>query len=264
MPNLKAVNKTEFTKKSWKNISNFLFAAKDSTCPLGLSELPKAMSAVPLAFACTNDEYSIVAIHGLLPATNMYVLPDGKWGGIYIPNVYKIYPFSLAHVGSEKGDTAVLCVDTDSDLVTDDETEQPFFDEDLKPTQLILQMTESVFNIAADRQRSISIANSLCECGLLKPWEIEFKIGNITKKIEGLFCVDEIALNELSGDAYTKLRDAGAILPIYCQLLSMGRLPDLFQIIETNFGNQSLSESAAPEPNLYEVNSEGNISFDNL
>ena len=263
MPNLKGVNKTEFTKKSWKNISNFLFAAKDPTCPLGLSELPKAMAAVPLAFTCTNDEYSMVAIHGLLPATNLYVLPDGKWGGIYIPNVYKIYPFSLAHVGSEKGDK-VLCVDTDSNLVTDDETEQPFFDEDLKPTQLILQMTESLFNIAADRQRSISIANSLHECGLLKPWEIEFETGNRSKKIDGLFCVDEIALNELSGDAYTKLRDAGAILPIYCQLLSMGRLPDLMHIIKTNLGDQFLSESAAPELNLDEVNSEGNISFDNL
>ena len=47
MGNLQVITQSEFTKKSWKARPNYLFAAKDTTCPLGLGELSRAATAMP-------------------------------------------------------------------------------------------------------------------------------------------------------------------------------------------------------------------------
>ncbi len=79
MSSLQAITKTEFANKSWQRTPNYLFSAKDAVCPLSAPELPRAMMGMPIAFLCTDGEYSIVAVQGLEHETNFFLNTDGQW-----------------------------------------------------------------------------------------------------------------------------------------------------------------------------------------
>lgn len=261
MANLQAITKAEFTKKSWKYPSDYFFSDTDMVCPLGAGELPRAMTNGPLAFVPLDGEYSIVAVQSLQQGTNFYLNADGKWLGTYVPASYRGRPFALVK-NSLKQDELVLCIDTDSGLLIDDETEEPFFDEDFELSQPLKTLLEFLSKVGEDQKKSTRICKSLSEHGLLKPWELKFEIENKTREVDGLFCVDEAAFNELSDDAYAELRVAGAIPIIYCQLLSMQHISRLTQFAQKKSGAESLPQ--ADELNFDGASEGGNISFDNF
>lgn len=261
MANIQAITKPEFVKKSWKRHSDYLFSAKDSICRLGTAELPQASMNMPLAFISTDDEYSIAAVQGLQEETNFFVDVEGKWLGRYIPAAYRGYPFVLAKGESTK-EEQVLCIDTDSGLLIDDNTEEPFFDGDLEPTQSVMELFSFLSSVDIAQQTSVRICKRLSEFGLLKPWELKFGPENNTTQVDGLLCIDEASLNELSGDAYAELRMIGAIPMIYCQLLSMQRISDLTLYAHEKSEEDRLLQS--DELNFDGVNTDGDITFDNL
>lgn len=261
MANLHVITKTEFAKKSWQRSPNFFFSAKDAVCPLSAPELPRAMMGMPLAFLCTDDEYSVVAVQGLEHETNFFLNADGQWLGSYVPAAYRAYPFVLASNEAEEG-RLVLCIDEDSGLLKEDDSAEAFFDESGEINPTLKDLVEFLSSVRAGRQEAARICKSLLEHELFKPWELQFELESGTKRIEGLFCIDEAALNALSDEAYAELRLAGAIPVIYCQLLSMQRISDL-----TQFAQAKYKAGLTPQPNelnLDGANLDGNISFDNL
>jgi len=54
------------------------------------------------------------------------------------------------------------------------------------------------------------------------------------QNVAGLFRIDEAALNQLPAEAFMELRDAGALLCAYCQLLSMQHLQTLGQLAQVH------------------------------
>ena len=259
--NLQAINKAGFAKKSWKHNTDFRFAASDAVCLLGAAEVPSAMMAMPLAFVATGGGYSIAAIQGLEHGANYFVNAEGKWIGSYIPAAYRARPFALANYQLEE-EKPILCIDTDSGLLIDDDTEEAFYDEELEPMPFLNEIGSFLVTMLTSREASIRMGKVLSTLGLLIPWEVEFKQGDRTKRIDGLFRVDEIALNELPGDAYAELREAGSIAMIYGHLLSMQRISGLRVLAEktSDLGMPRQSN----ELDFGGVNVDGNISFDNL
>jgi hypothetical protein len=168
--NLQAITKSQFTKKSWKRYADYFFSANESFCTLGASELPLAVMGMPLAFIRTDGEYFIGALQGLQQGANYFVNADGKWIGNYIPAVYRFYPFTLAENLGEQ----VVCIDTDSGLLIDDETEELFYDEDLEPCKEISQIAGYLFKVNNARLESDRICKVLSGHGLIKPWALEF------------------------------------------------------------------------------------------
>ena len=255
MANLQAINKAEFTNKSWKRNTKYFFAASDSVCALCPSEMPRAMMNMPLAFAPTDTdgEYTIVAVQGLQQGVNSFVHADGKWAGNYVPSAYRSYPFVLSTITVKGGDVG-LCFDTDSELLVDDDTEEPFLDEEFELSKEVSEIVDLLAAVENDKSAGNLICKSLLGHGLLKPWEIKYG----AQVVGGLFCIDEAAFNSLSDDAYTELRWAGAIPVIYCQLLSMQGINDLAKKSGPAF---------LPLPGELEfdgVSEGGNISFANL
>jgi len=89
----------------------------------------------------------------------------------------------------------------------------------------------------------------------------------VEQAVEGLFRIDEAALNQLPADAFMELRDSGALVLAYCQLLSMQHLPVLGQLAQLHA--QAEQKAALPttpggELNLEYLNNSGTISFGNL
>lgn len=261
MANIQAISKAEFTKKSWKRYPDYSFASKDTVCPLGASELPRAMMGMPLAFVAADGEYSVVAVQGLHEGANFFVDADGRWLDRYVPAAYRGYPFVLAENPSKKAEL-ILCFNTDSGLLVDDVSGEPFFDDDLEVSKSVSQTFELLSGLNASLEASTRCCKILSGHGLLKPWKLEYETGKGTRQTDGLFCVDEAALRDLSGDAYAELRETGAIHMVYCQLLSMQRISDLTTVARLK--SEVEAQRQCNELDFDGLNADGNISFDNL
>ena len=221
MVQLVAVTQECHGSKKWLRHTGYRFAAAEALVPVVGAELAKAALSMPLAFSEQAGHYTLVAVVSLVPGRNMFVGPDGRWYGNYIPACLRSYPFNL--LPQQGTDQLVLCVDEGSGLVVEKHiTGEEFFDADgavspaLKPTmELLTQLHRS-------RQATDLAVSALAQAGVIKPWQINVKSEQGEQAISGLHHVDESALGALSNDEFLKLRTA---LPIaYAQLLSMGLL----------------------------------------
>ena len=260
MTNFHVITKDKFANKSWERPRDYLRTAKDMICKLNTVELPRAMMSMPIALFPTDGEYSFVAVQGLRPGTNSFLHNDGVWQGDYIPALYRGYPFSLMH-NESKGEPT-FCFDVDSGLMIDDGTGEPFFSEGLEPSESVKEIIEFLVKLDNTKKVSIQICKSLSEHDLIKPWELTFELENKLAQVDGLFCIDETAFNELSNESYSKLRIAGAIPAIYCQLLSMQRISYLIEFLQDKSKTDALQQGCALS--FDGGDTDGNISFENL
>lgn len=242
MDNLQAVSKDRYADKKWQLNPGYLFAEKDSVCPIVLQELPNAMANMPIAFMPVEDKYALVAVQGLTPETNLFVDANGDWLGKYIPAGYRSYPFVLASTSGD-GENLVLCVDEDSGLVDGDEADQDFFN---KEGELSERMQE-VMKFLSEGHNGMLAATRICqqlqELNLFKPWTLQIQLEKGSHKVDGLFCIDEPAFNKLSDDAFIELRKTGAVAVVYSHLLSMQQMNNLAD------ATQARTNSAAnPQP----------------
>lgn len=226
MTKLQAISKDHYTDKKWQLNPGYSFTEKDSVCPIVLQELPNAMANMPVAFIRSEDKYALVVVQGLTPQTNLFVDANGVWSGKYIPAGYRTYPFLLASTSGD-GENLVLCIDEDSGLVGGDEADQAFFD---KEGELSERMQE-VMTFLSEGHRGRLAAGRVCqqlqELNLLKPWTLQIEYEEGSHKVDGLFCIDEPAFNELSDEIFVELRQSGALPVIYSQLLSMQQMNKL-------------------------------------
>ncbi|OQY16473.1 MAG: hypothetical protein B6I36_10210 [Desulfobacteraceae bacterium 4572_35.1] len=226
MANFIPITKKEFANKCWQRISSYSFTANDTICPLVMQELPKAQLSLPIAIAYINKQPVPVALQGIKPNSNLLVDKNGKWIGKYIPAAYRGYPFLLANTEVGKH---VLCFDQESDLLTD-AGQEVFFDDSGEPSAAVQGILNFLTQIHNDRQRTQSICTLLHEKNLIQPWAIKLKNEQGEVPVEGLFRIDEQALNALDKDDFEEIRQTGALPLIYCQLLSMQHLQALAQL----------------------------------
>jgi len=258
MPNFQVVSREAHSDKRWQKNTHFSFAAHDTLCPLVVRELPRAMMNLPIGFVVQDEKYIPVAIQGLQPSENLLVANDGKWRGRFLPEAYRGYPFTLAT--SSDADTLVLCFDEDSGLLTDEVAAEKFFLDDGKPSNTIDGILKFLSENTASKKATESICTTLQEEALFEPWPIQFELGGESepKTVNGLFRINESALNELSGDSLLKLRDTRALTVAFCQLLSMSHLQQLVNLMQISL-KQPTSKFVFDE-----LDSGGSLNFDNL
>ncbi|MEC4723576.1 SapC family protein [Noviherbaspirillum sp. CPCC 100848] len=219
-----AVSKDRHANKCWRLNSSHHFAAPDTIVPLTAQELPQAVMALPVAFIASGEVFDLVAVQGLAPGRNTFVASDGRWLAAYIPAVYRTYPFKLANADDGQ---YVLCIDESSGLVTEGPDGETFFDVDGKPTQAVKEVLNSLTQQQANCKATAGICLVLQKHKLIQPWQLQVQTGEKTQPIEGLYRVDEAALNSLPAQAFIELRDTGALAAAYCQLLSMQNVQKL-------------------------------------
>ena len=247
MPRYIAVSKDAHASKRWKRIDNYIFAAKDAVAPLVVQELPRALMHLPIGFIEQKERFVPVAIHGLEPGQNLLVAPDGRWIGGYTPAAYRGYPFQLADTADGQ---RVLVIDEDSGLVNETEGE-PFFDEEGNPAQALKDMLDFLSQVQTNRELTQRICAVLAEHLLIKPWPINVQGNEGERKVEGLYCIDEAAMNALPAEAFEALRHAGALPIVYCQLLSMQHIQKLGQLAQAQAQSQARTAAKLP-PNSNE------------
>jgi hypothetical protein len=259
------ITKEQFGKKRFKRNLTYHFASQDMIAPLALQELPTAMMHVPVAFARVQNQLMPVTIQGLGKDKNLFVAPDGRWIGRYLPMCYRFQPFTLAALDDGK---QVLCCEDSSDLLSDTDGE-PFFEGGEHPSQTVTSLLNVLGEHARNRQATTQMCAFLQEQGLISQWPIKLKDEASDREItvEGLFRIDEVVFNQLEPNKLAKVRDVGAMPLIYCQLLSMQHLPILGQLSKAHLEVQRRSGVADIDTDQSDLTfsaDDTTISFENL
>lgn len=232
---IQALSRDVHGAKRWKRSPNLHFAAKSNAVGLLADEIPRAALVLPLAFMKRGDDsYVPSAVLGLAPGENLLLDKDHKWIGRYTPATFRSHPFVLARpAGEEDKNKRVLCIQTQNDVIVDGEEGTPIFDAEGKPSAEINKMLEFLMQMEQSHGKTERGVAALAEAGVIVPWKLALQSGDQKQSLEGLFHVDEKALNELSDEAYLKLRKAGAIALAHLMLLSEQNLPALVELART-------------------------------
>ena len=263
-----AISRERHGEQRWQRPAHYAFAAGDALVPLTAAELPKAVLSLPLAFIEQAGAFVPVAVLGLQPGSNLFVTPDQRWAGNYIPAAFRSYPFRLAPTGDGQ---QALCIDEASGLVTsglDSPAGERFFDEDGQPAQAVRDMLNFLHQIEQSRLATAAACAALHQHGLIRPWPITVKTDAGEQQVAGLYQTDEAALGQLPGDALHQLAQAGALAVAYCQLLSMQHLPALGALAQARAQAAQEQAKAALQPardlDLEFLKRGDTISFGNL
>ncbi|MBB3142877.1 SapC family protein [Halomonas organivorans] len=216
----------------WLPYTDYQFAAGDALAPVTLEEVPHVLKAVPLAFRRLDEGlYQLVAVQALTGGLNLCVAPDGRWLSGYVPACYRAHPFRLQP--SEDRRQWRLCVDVESGLWLDDARQQGecCFTEDGVESSRLANIRAFLEKLVRGRILAARAVKALAAEGLIQPWPLKTQDEHEqTHEVEGLYRIDEPALNALPEDRLAALRDAGGLSLAYAQLLSQHRLNQLAQL----------------------------------
>ena len=231
MAEFAAVTPESHAKKVWKQVTNYTFAASDTVIPMVGAEISKVVAVMPIGFVKQEAGYQLVAITSLQPGKNLYVAPDGKWLGTYIPSTLRAYPFRLLR--PENAVKSILCINEASGLVLESTEEgNDFFDDENQPVQGLKDMVNFLTIVEANLLVTEGVVKVLADADLIAPWEIKLKQGEKVVPVEGLFRVDGAALNKLNDEDFLTVRKAGGLALAYAQLLSTNQLDVLERLGE--------------------------------
>jgi hypothetical protein len=223
MANLKPVSRQSHGGQMWRRLATYSFTAKDSYVPIVGSELGRVVTTLPVAFMESGGQFMPVAVLSFTPGQNLFVAPNGKWLGLYVPMLYQTYPFRLLRM--PETDQYALFVDDDAQALPDAAVSTELFydtEGNLSPA------TKAVFDalVQFEQQRlatQVAVAALAAE-RLICPWPIKLQDGDTERTVGGLHRIDETALVAMSDEAFLRLRKAGALVIAYSQLLSLGQL----------------------------------------
>lgn len=263
MQNIQAVSVSRYGNKRWKRFTDYLFSAQDSLVGLSIQEASRAMMYMPLAFYPVGQEFMLGALLGLTPGKNLFVSTEGRWLGGYIPASYRSYPFQALRVGG--GDGRVLCISEDSGLITEDVNGEPFFDENNALTKNLSDILGFLGQQVAGQEANLKACGLLKKYNLIKVWPITVQLEAGESRVQGLYCIDTQAFDQLGAEPLYELKESGALMMAYCQILSMQCLPSLERLLVAHNKAQAQSAmSSSAELDLEFMNQSDTISFGGL
>lgn len=223
MTKLVALDSVVHGGKAWRRPENYGFAAQDAVVTITGLEFSQVGMVMPIAFIARGDHHDAVAVMSLLPGRNMFVGPSGQWLGSYVPVALRTFPFRSVPIQGRED--SALCVVEDSGLIVDaDGKAEPLFNPDGRLAASVEPVWKMLVEVEANRRNTALAISALQEAGLICPWNITVKVDGADKTVDGLFRIDEAALNGLDDDAFLKLRRIGALPLAYIQLLSMAQI----------------------------------------
>jgi hypothetical protein len=225
---IEAITQEAHGQRRWKSPQGYSFAQKRNLIQLAVSDLVTAQSSFPLAFVRDGDAFRMVAVCSFFQDQNLYAKADGSWAAPYVPAAIRAHPFYL--VTDENGQQ-LLGYDAESGLIADEG--QPLFDEQRQPTpdlQAVINHLAETAQGAAVLQKAV---DAIAEAKLITAWNIDLRDGEATRRLDGLFCVDETALNALPIAQFDQLRLKSALPVAYAQLFSMQHLKILAYLAQS-------------------------------
>jgi hypothetical protein len=203
----------------------FGFAARAHLIPATVDEFAAAAREIPVVFAPAGKRHASVFLCGMKSGSNLFVNPDGRWNGAYVPAYLRRFPFML---GERKDADPVVCLDESYEGFSAGSEGERLFSDEGAPSAPLDMMIRLVTDFATSARRTEALCDTLGELGLLKNVTIEVQQpSGPSASIHGLSMVDEQKFNELDEATFADLRKRGLLGPIYAHLLSIGATQSL-------------------------------------
>lgn len=205
---------------------NFSFSTQTNSIPLAAVEFFDTAREYPIAF--TGQEggaFFPIALLGVRQNENLFVSPEGKWEGRYIPAFVRRYPFVLA----EKQDAEDFNVYLDEAYpgfgAADGER---LFTDSGEHTPLLKQALEFLSTYQGEIKRTRLFVERLQALDLLIPRVLEVvRKDQPPMVLQGFSVVDEGRLMALGDAQLLELARSGLLAWIYAHLMSLANVSDL-------------------------------------
>lgn len=204
----------------------YAYAARAHLIPAVVDEFGASAREMPVVFAPAGARHAAVFLCGLKPGRNLFVNPDGRWNGAYVPAYLRRYPFML---GEREGADPVVCIDSGHEGFGPDVAGDRLFDDDGRHSPQLEGMIRLITDFAQSAKRTETLCETLAGLGLLKGVTIDVQQpgGGASASIHGLMIVDEQKLNDLPEDTFNDVRRKGFLGPIFAHLFSIGATQNL-------------------------------------
>lgn len=214
-----AISRSEHANATYRARSDYAFAAAQRVVPVLMAELPRLMPHYVLGFVREAETIAPVALLTLPGAANLYVNTEGKWLAEYVPAALRGYPFRLLPT-TNAGDEEAFCIEKQH-LQGPDEG-LALFDASGDLATPAQETFDFLKQCATNRKATLAAASALDAAGVLAPWPLKVATDEETAPValDGLWRVDETALNALPADTFAALREGGALALAYTQMLT--------------------------------------------
>jgi hypothetical protein len=221
--NLVEIPPEKYQQYGFRQYVDFGFSADETEVEIVSDELGHVLTTFPIAVVDLDQQPRLVALLSVVPKRNLYLLPEGHWLG-YQPALIRCFPFAPAPNDSASRHT--LYVEA-SHLTTWGEG-MPILDVDGSLTPAVHQIQSVLASFVASRQRTRRGVCQLRDVGLLMPWHIKVRQEDGTEEaVDGLWRVNESALQQLDPQHLGQLATSGALALAYAQLFSLSRMETL-------------------------------------
>lgn len=207
--------------------------------PVVTSEFLKLVVHFPILFTknAETGQFVSVCLMGLEEGENLF-WQGGKMHCIYTPLNITRHPFFVGQ-DEQSGDQYVLCIDEQSEVLSELHSEA-LFDEQGQATDYLQKAQARLAELINGEQASHDFIEVIKQMDLMVPLSLDITYADgESRKIKGVYSVDEEKLANLDGEKLTLLRDAGYLSLIYTQLASLGQI---YNLIDKK--NQRLGETS--------------------
>lgn len=213
---------------------DFTQFASQHLVPVVFQEFYVLATEFPLVFARNSEsgDFVPVAMMGLTKGRNLYCQAP-EWTPAFIPASFMMTPLSLVRVDNEKME-AVVCIDEDNPLLSESSGE-PMFEADGTYTRYLQKRIDHVTAVTRQSLQTSAICQLLTENQLLRtrPVSLQLSANTTRYELEGIYTIDEEALEALDEKQFQVLRKRGALPLIYSHLTSLHQFDRLLRLQTT-------------------------------
>ncbi|PCI76972.1 MAG: multidrug transporter [SAR86 cluster bacterium] len=199
--------------------------------PVVFQEFYELATEFPLVFIRNKKTGDFVpgAMMGLNQGVNLYCqIPE--WQPVFIPATFTVTPLSVSKLDPDSNE-ADITIDEQSPLLSETVGE-PLYQSDGLATDYLKKRIDHVVRVTQQSVQTIALCRYLAEKRLLtsRPLRLQHTESSPKYEVEGVYMIDENALEELSNGEFQELRERGLLPLIYSHLTSLqqiGRLTHL-------------------------------------
>ena len=212
-----------------KQSNDYQHAKEQQVVPLIVHEFARASAEMPIVFVknAETGEFQSVALLGLSPNENLFY-SEQNWLSNYLPALISHHPFALMPTQNDENQLQMV-IKEDSHLVSKTEGDA-LFDEEGNETDYLEKRKNAIGQYFENSRITHAFTKQLSDKSLLSQQNLSLELNGEKIAINGVYLVDEKALNSLPDDAFLELRKKGFLAPIYDHLGSLHQLTRLAKL----------------------------------
>lgn len=194
--------------------------------PVLVGEIIRVAGDLPVLFVkhSATGQFELVALTSLEAGKNL-LLKDGQWQGMYLPRTVRNHPLALMEDANNSEQLLIALIESSPALNA--VQGNALFNSDGSDSDYLKQKSEALTQVFHGMQLTKAFCQQLAELNLLQPQTLKVMLAGQPQEIQGLYCIDEQRLNQLSDSEFNALKDSHALPAIYAHLMSLQQLQRL-------------------------------------